>query len=183
MKTKYGIIKFFYIIILISIIFSIGFCSKCEQDCLSVGYDYGKCKFIFCSGSEKQISVDCGFLSVCCCGAKSSITKNVTSVTFKTYGFNCISIEGGHKCSVYYENRIGEDVIFLFFFTNNQGRIVSVSSPIINQGSGSVSSALFCSSVGSGNYVVQWRAYRRSDKKLLKEIEWSKTNEIIKISC
>jgi hypothetical protein len=173
--------KIIYIIIFISI-FYVGFCAECEQECLLKGYEYGKCKFLFCSGYEKQISNDCGFLSVCCCVAKP-LLKNVTSGIFRAYGFNCISIDGGKKCSISYENLIGEDVIFLFMFTDNKGRIVSVSSPIINQGSGSVSSLIFCNSVGSGNYMVQWRAYRVSDQRLLKEIAWSKTNEIIKIVC
>ncbi len=110
-----------------------------------------------------------------------------TTITPGKYSFNSFvssPIEGGYRCNLDYENSAGEDIIILFLFKNTKtGKIVTVSTSVAPEGTGTASGIIYCSTVEPGDYEVSWRAYLESDPKLEDPIAWSKSTEVIDITC
>jgi len=153
----------------------------------------GRCDEKYNPQAPCQCDIQCRQNNDCCgdicracpnmpwCGATTTTT--LPSGGFRTSGFSCSAIIGGYQCSLSYDNQIGENVRVLFLFTDSKGKVVSAAAPIANQGSGSIASAFFCSTVQPGTYEAQWRAYRVSDERLTNIIAWPKLNEIQSIVC
>jgi len=88
-----------------------------------------------------------------------------------------------YTVSIDYNNNLGEDAVVVFLFTNNLGKVISAPAPVVKEGSGIIKSNFYCSTFGSGTYQVSWRVYRRSDNTLANHVVWSKSSEIIELSC
>jgi len=115
----------------------------------------------------------------------SGITTTSTSTTstiseFIGTNFVCNSISGGYRCKFDYTNGLGENAIVVFYYSDSgSGEVKSAPAPEVGEGSGTASSLLICSSVGSGTYYVDWEVYRASDSSLSDEITWSTSYKTI----
>ena len=118
----------------------------------------------------------------------TTTTPDTTTTTiilkYSFSNFVCSSIENGYTCSLDYENNVGERIIVLFLFKDNEtGKIVSAPASFASEGTGTAASMLYCNSVNPGDYKVSWRAHLESDSKLKNPIAWSKSTEIKTIKC
>jgi len=115
--------------------------------------------------------------------AERSFTVITPTQVFTGSDFSCACIEGGHECSIYYTNNLGEDAVVVFLYTDSTGKVVSAPEVSAPQGSGTASSRFYCDSVDPGTYQVSWRAYKESDTTLSDPVAWSKSYEVQHIEC
>ncbi len=118
------------------------------------------------------------------CDTWNPITTTTTIPTeFIVSKFDCVEITGGHRCSIRYDNQLGEDAVLVTLYTNSQGRVVNAPSPSVGTGSGEMSSNFYCSGFESGTYQVSWRVYRETDQTLSDPIAWCKSDEVQEVNC
>jgi len=121
-------------------------------------------------------------------GAYEYTSGSVTTTTtlpgqFTVSGFSCSPIYDGHRCSINYNNNLGENAVLVFLYTNNQGKVVSAGSPSVAPGSGSTATNLYCSAFGPGTYSVYWKAYLERDEDLSDTLAMVKSDETQSIEC
>ena len=139
-----------------------------------------------CDSECRQNNDCCNDICITCPNmpwCQASTTTIPRQQGFSGSNFVCEKMINGHTCKINYNNYLGENAIVVFLFTNERYEVVSSSTSIANQGSGSTYGLLYCSSVKPGKYLVFWKAYRESDSKLANEVAWSKSYEVQTIIC
>ena len=99
-----------------------------------------------------------------------------TQQDFSISKFEYRSITGGYSCSIDYNNQLEEKAVLTILYTNTQGKVISAPAPIVDEGTGEISTNFYCNVFEAGTYRVSWIAYRKSDSILNDPVAWSSSN-------
>ncbi|MEM5829291.1 MAG: hypothetical protein QW040_00415 [Candidatus Aenigmatarchaeota archaeon] len=99
--------------------------------------------------------------------------------TFSLSNFHLTSLDSSYRIKLDYSNKFEEEVVIVLTLNKN-GKAVNKKyvAPI---GEGTASYLIDCKELGSGKYLISWKAFKASDTK--NPILWSKLGEMRNITC
>jgi len=96
---------------------------------------------------------------------------------FSGTNFKSKQVDDSYKLTLDYVNNLNEDAIIVFTKNGDAVNKKFTAEP----GSGTASATFDCDTLGSGDYMISWKAYKSSNKE--DPIAWSIPDEMKEIQC